>query len=108
MRLGGEGLAVMTVFRPGRRIIFRARQGIPFMSITLHPELEARLKARAEAEGLTIEAYIERIALDDQQAEDELEALALEGLNSGEPIEADERYWEEKRHRLTERHQNTR
>ncbi len=64
------------------------------MSITIHPELEERLRARADAEGLSIEAYIERIAREDQQAEEELEALALEGLNSGESIEADERYWE--------------
>ena len=77
------------------------------MNITIHPELETRLRARAEAEGLTVEAYIERIARDDQQAEEELEALALEGLNSGESSEADERYWEDKRRRLIERHQKT-
>ena len=77
------------------------------MSITIHPELEMRLRARADAEGLSIEAYIERIAREDQQAEEELEALALEGLNSGESIEADERYWEEKRRRLMERHQKS-
>ena len=39
------------------------------MSITIHPELEARLRARAEAEGLSIEAYVERIARDDERAE---------------------------------------
>ena len=77
------------------------------MSITIHPELEARLRARAEAEGLTVEAYIERIARDDQQAEEELEALAFEVLNSGESIVAAEHYWEEKRRRLYERHQKT-
>ena len=75
------------------------------MSITIHPELEKRLRERAEAEGLTVEAYVERIARDDQQADEELEALALEGLNSGESIVADERYWEEKRQRLIKRHQ---
>jgi hypothetical protein len=42
-----------------------------------------------------------------QLAEEELEALALEGLNSGESIEADEKYWEEKRRRLMERHRPT-
>lgn len=57
------------------------------MSITVHPELEAKLRARAEAEGITVEAYIERIARDAEQAEQELEMLALEGLNSGESIE---------------------
>lgn len=38
------------------------------MAITIHPELEAKLRARAEAAGVTIEAYIERIARDDQSA----------------------------------------
>ncbi len=78
-----------------------------FMSITIHPELEVRLRARAEAEGLSVEAYVERIARDDERAEQELEALALEGLNSGDSIVADERYWEDKRRRLMERHEKT-
>ncbi len=77
------------------------------MSITIHPELEVRLRARAEAEGLSVEAYVERIARDDERAEQELEALALEGLNSGDSIVADERYWEDKRPRLMERHEKT-
>jgi hypothetical protein len=73
------------------------------MNITLHPELEARLRARAEAEGTTIEGYIERIARDDQEAERDLERLALEGLDSGDPVVADDAYWEGKRRRLTDR-----
>ncbi len=77
------------------------------MSITIHPELEARLRARAETEGLSVEAYVERIARDDEQAEQELEMLALQGINSGESIEADRKYWEEKRRRLIERHPKT-
>jgi len=47
---------------------------------TIPPKLDMRLRARAEAEGLTVEAYVERLVRADQQAEDELEALALEGL----------------------------
>jgi hypothetical protein len=77
------------------------------MPITIQPELEAKLRARADAAGITVETYIERIVLDDQAAEEELEALAIEGLNSGESIVADERYWAEKRQRLIERHQKT-
>lgn len=46
--------------------------------------------------------------LNDQATEEELEALALEGLNSGESIEADEKYWEEKRRQLMERHRPAR
>ena len=78
------------------------------MSITIHPELEARLRARAEAEGITVEAYIERIAREDERAEDELEVLALEGLDSGDPIRVGPGYWEERRRRLDERLQKTR
>lgn len=37
----------------------------------------------------------------DQSAAEELESLALEGLNSGDPIQVGPDYWEEK-HRLLE------
>jgi hypothetical protein len=77
------------------------------MSITVHPELEARLREKAQAEGLTVEAYVERLLRSDQQADEELESLALEGLNSGEPIEAGTGYWEEKHRRLNERLKKT-
>ena len=53
------------------------------MSIAIHPELESKLRVRAEAKGLTIEAYFERVIQADEQAEDEITALALDGLNSG-------------------------
>ncbi len=77
------------------------------MPITIHPELEAKLRARANAAGISVETYIERIARDDQAAEEELEALALEGLESGDSIRADENYWSEKRQRLIDRHRKT-
>lgn len=77
------------------------------MPITIHPDLEAKLRTRAEAAGISVETYIERIAGDDQAAEEELKALAIEGLNSGKSIEADERYWAVKRPRLIDRHQKT-
>jgi hypothetical protein len=73
------------------------------ITIAIHPELEIRLRARAEAEGLTVEAYVERLVCAEQQAEEELEALALQGLHSGEPIEIGPGYWEDKHRRLDER-----
>ena len=76
------------------------------MSITIRPELETRLRARAMAEGLTMEAYVERLVRADQQAEEKLEALAIEGLNSGEPIEPHPGFWEEKHRRLDEQAEN--
>ena len=73
------------------------------MTITIDPKVEARLRERAEAEGLTVAAYIARLVEADQSAEDELECLALEGLNSGEPLETGPGYWAEKHRRLEER-----
>jgi hypothetical protein len=73
------------------------------MTIAIHPEIEIRLRARAEAEGVTVEAYVERLLRAEQQSEDELEALALEGLDSGEPVEIGPGYWEDKHRRLDER-----
>ena len=77
------------------------------MAITIDPKLEARLKERADAEGLTVPQYVERLLKADQSAEDELESLALAGLNSGEPIEVGPGYWEEKHRRLDERLKKT-
>jgi len=76
------------------------------MTITIDPKLEARLRERAEAEGLSVPDYVERLVNADQSAE-ELQALALEGLNSGAPIEAVPGYWEEKHRRLDERLKKT-
>jgi hypothetical protein len=73
------------------------------MSLTIHPDLEARLRAKAEAEGITVEAYLQRVLRSDQEGIEELEALALQGLNSGEPIEPGPDYWEEKHLRLDAR-----
>jgi len=73
------------------------------VTITIHPEIEKRLRARAESEGLSIDAYLERLVRADQDAEDELEALAMEGLDSGEAIQVGPGYWEEKHRRLDER-----
>jgi hypothetical protein len=74
------------------------------MAITIRPELETKLRARADAAGVSLETYLERIARDDQAAEQELEALAIEGLDSGDAIEAGESYWAAKRQRLVDRH----
>lgn len=73
------------------------------MSLSLHPDLESKIRAQAEAEGLTTEAYLERLGRADQRAMDELESLALEGLESGPAIEAGPAYWQEKHRQLDER-----
>jgi hypothetical protein len=73
------------------------------MTITIDPKLEARLRERAESAGLTIDAYLERLVHSEQAAEQELETLALDGLNSGAPIEVGSGYWKEKHRLIDER-----
>ena len=77
------------------------------MTITIGPKLEARIREKAEAEGLTVSAYVERLVGADQLAEEELESLALEGLNSGDPIPVGPGYWEEQHRRLDDRLKKT-
>ena len=73
------------------------------MSIQIRPELESKLRVKAQAEGLTIEDYLERLISADERAEQELAALALEGLESGEPLAVTSDYWLAKHRRLDER-----
>ena len=77
------------------------------MSISIHPELETKIRGRADAEGLSIEAYLERLVEADQQATEELETLAIEGLESGAATEVGPAYWEEKHRCLDERLKKT-
>ncbi len=58
-------------------------------------------------EGLSVEAYIERLVSADERAEEELTSAALEGINSGEPLEVGAGYWEEKHRRLDEQLKKT-
>lgn len=73
------------------------------MSIAINPELEARLRAQAEAQELTVEAFLERIVSRRERAEAELARLIEEGIASGNPIVPDEAYWENKLRRVEER-----
>jgi len=52
------------------------------------------------------DGYLERLIAIEQQANDELQLLALEGLDSGEAIEEGPEYWEQKHRRLDERLKN--
>jgi hypothetical protein len=76
------------------------------MSLSIHPELETILRSRAESEGLSVEAYLERLVRAEQEARDELETLALEGLNSGEPIAVVPGFWEDMHRKLDQRLQS--
>jgi antitoxin ParD1/3/4 len=54
----------------------------------------------------TASEYIRELIRQDQKraAQEKLEVLLLEGLDSGEPIEVTPEYWERKRRELIERH----
>lgn len=78
------------------------------MSITIGPPLETELRAKANAQGITVEAYLERLVKADREALKELENLALEGLNSGEAIVPGPEYWADKHRRLDERFKSAR
>jgi hypothetical protein len=57
------------------------------MPIQLTPEQEQRIRTV-----VSVGAYLSA-APDFEGTQEELEDLLLEGLNSGEPVEADENFW---------------
>lgn len=68
--------------------------------------MKAFVEARvSEGEYQDAGEYILALIQDDQRrkAEAHLDSLLQEGLNSGDPIEANARYWEKKRHAFLER-----
>lgn len=77
------------------------------MTIAINPKLAARIREKAEAEGLSVDAYVERLVSADHTAEENLESLAVEGLTSGEPIEVGPGYWGNKHRSVDERLKRT-
>lgn len=65
------------------------------MTITIDSRLDERLQERATALGMSASGYVERLLAADQDAEAELEALALEGLESGDAEDVGPAYWAE-------------
>ena len=77
------------------------------LNISLPLSLKEFVETQVQESGFsTPSEYIRNLVRDDQKrrAEEKLEALLLEGLNSGEPIEITPEYWEKKRTQLIERH----
>jgi hypothetical protein len=64
------------------------------MPITMNPELEARLRARAEAEGLTVDAYVDGLLREEDAQIAHTEALLQEATDSGEHVELTEQEWD--------------
>ena len=64
------------------------------MSITVHPELEARLRTRADEEGVSVDAYLERLVQDEAAEITHTETLLQEAADSGDHIELTEEEWD--------------
>ena len=76
------------------------------LNISLPSSLKEFVETQVQESGFsTPSEYIRNLVRDDQKrrTEEKLEALLLEGLNSGEPIEITPEYWEKKRTQLIER-----
>lgn len=71
------------------------------MALIIDPEQEARIRETvARTGGETPETFV-RSAIEEAL----LEAMLMEGLNSGDPTEATPEYWKSKREQLIARHQ---
>lgn len=76
------------------------------LNISLPQTLKNNLEERVKESGDSPPSeYVRELLRQDQnrRAEQKLEALMLEGLDSGEPIEITPEYWESKRRQLVER-----
>jgi antitoxin ParD1/3/4 len=77
------------------------------LNISLPQPLKDFVEERVKDGGYsTPSEYVRELLREDQKrrAEEKLEALLLESLNSGEPIAISPEYWEKKRQQLIERH----
>ena len=76
------------------------------LNISIPESLREFVKQRvASAHYSTPSEYIRQLIREDQKAmaKEQLEALLLEGLESGEPIAADDAYWKRKKAELAKR-----
>jgi antitoxin ParD1/3/4 len=77
------------------------------LNISLPEVLREFVDEQVKSRGYgTASEYIRELIRQDQKrtADDKLEALLLEGLDSGEPVEVTQEHWERKRQDLMERH----
>jgi antitoxin ParD1/3/4 len=76
------------------------------MNIALPESMKQYVQARVSEGGYSsVSEYVRELIRADQRrkTEDRIDALLLEGLDSGEPIEVTREYWEDKKRRLSER-----
>jgi predicted transcriptional regulator len=66
------------------------------VTIDLSPEIEARLKAKANAEGVSVEAYVARLVSEEESRAIRVEEFGLairerlESLKAGESVDGEE------------------
>jgi antitoxin ParD1/3/4 len=79
------------------------------LNISLPEQLQAFVEAQAQATGLgSTSAYVCQLIVREQARvaqQVRVEALLLEGLESGDGVEATNNWWDEKRARLVEQYQ---
>jgi antitoxin ParD1/3/4 len=76
------------------------------MNIALPESMKQFVHGRVSEGGYSSASeYVRELIRADQKrkVEDRIDALLLEGLDSGEPIPVTKEYWEEKKRKLTER-----
>ncbi len=76
------------------------------MNIALPESMKHFVKEQVTAGGYSSASeYVRELIRADQKrkVEDRIDALLLEGLDSGQPIPVTQEYWDEKKRKLTER-----
>jgi antitoxin ParD1/3/4 len=76
------------------------------MNIALPEAMKHFVQERVSQGGYSsVSEYVRELIRADQKrkVEERIDALLLEGLDSGEPIPVTKEYWEEKKRKLTER-----
>jgi antitoxin ParD1/3/4 len=76
------------------------------MNIALPESMKQFVQERVSGGGYSsVSEYIRELIRADQKrmAQERIDALLLEGLDSGQPIPVTQEYWEEKKRRLAER-----
>ncbi len=80
------------------------------MNIALPESMKQFVRERVGAGGYSsVSEYVRELIRADQKrkVDERIDALLLEGLDSGEPIPLTKEYWEEKKRRIAERIGNT-
>jgi antitoxin ParD1/3/4 len=76
------------------------------MNIALPESMKSFVQGRVSEGGYSsVSEYVRELIRADQKrrVEEQIDALLVDGLNSGDPIEVTPEYWEAKRRTLTER-----